>query len=260
VSGHGDDRRLHRRARTWHALIFDEAFAEYPAKRVADLCPRHIGQDDAALRMTNGDSLDFASISRWPLVEWCEQPDVKEEIQAATASKNLIEKACGPDVPKFWPLGNHDTRLSTYIAAHADRLRGLKGIRLQDCFPNWRICWSVEVNGGIGNTVLVKHNFKGGVHAPRNNVVNAGCHMITSHLHSAKVTPVTFYKKTYYGVDTGCLADVYGPQFEYCQNNPRDWRSAFVVLTFIAGRLMQPELCLKVDDNNVEFRSEIIEV
>ena len=29
--------------------IFDQAFAEYPAKRVADLCPRRIGKGDAAL-------------------------------------------------------------------------------------------------------------------------------------------------------------------------------------------------------------------
>jgi hypothetical protein len=31
--------------------IFDQAFAEYPAKRVADLCPRWIGKSDATLRI-----------------------------------------------------------------------------------------------------------------------------------------------------------------------------------------------------------------
>ena len=31
--------------------IFDQAFAEYPAKRVADLCPRQIGKSDATLRI-----------------------------------------------------------------------------------------------------------------------------------------------------------------------------------------------------------------
>jgi hypothetical protein len=31
--------------------IFDQAFAEYPAKRVADLCPRRIGNGDAALHI-----------------------------------------------------------------------------------------------------------------------------------------------------------------------------------------------------------------
>jgi hypothetical protein len=39
----------------------------------------------------NGDSLDFASISRWPLVEWQEQPSVQEEIDAAVVSKSHIE-------------------------------------------------------------------------------------------------------------------------------------------------------------------------
>ena len=31
--------------------IFDQAFAEYPAKRVADLCTRQIGKSDATLRI-----------------------------------------------------------------------------------------------------------------------------------------------------------------------------------------------------------------
>ena len=31
--------------------IFDQAFAEYPAKRVADLCPRQLGKGDATLRI-----------------------------------------------------------------------------------------------------------------------------------------------------------------------------------------------------------------
>jgi hypothetical protein len=31
--------------------VFDQAFAEYPAKRVADLCPRQLGKGDATLRI-----------------------------------------------------------------------------------------------------------------------------------------------------------------------------------------------------------------
>jgi hypothetical protein len=31
--------------------IFDQAFAEYPAKRVADLCPHQLGESDATLRI-----------------------------------------------------------------------------------------------------------------------------------------------------------------------------------------------------------------
>ena len=31
--------------------IFNQAFAEYPAKRVADLCPHQIGKSDATLRI-----------------------------------------------------------------------------------------------------------------------------------------------------------------------------------------------------------------
>jgi hypothetical protein len=72
--------------------------------------------------------------------------------------------------------------------------------------------------------------------------------------------PVTFEHFTAYGVDTGCLADAYGPQFQYCRDNPRDWRSAFVVLTFRKGELLQPELVLGVDKNHVQFRGDFYKV
>ena len=61
-------------------------------------------------------------------------------------------------------------------------------------------------------------------------------------------------------LDTGCVADIYGPQFEYLENNPRNWISAFGVFTFKDGNLLFPELVTKWDENRIQFRGQIIAV
>ncbi len=130
-------------------------------------------------------------------------------------------------------------------------------MHLTDHFPEWHPCWRVDIN----DDVCVKHRFKGGIHATHNNTVWSGRTMITGHLHSAKVTPFTDMDGDRWGVDTGCLADIDGPQFtDYTEANPVNWRSSFGVFTFFGGRLMQPELVHKVEEGLVYFRGERIKV
>jgi len=87
--------------------------------------------------------------------------------------------------------------------------------------------------------------------------------MVTGHLHSAKVYPLTDYDGTRYGVDSGTLAVATGPQFvDYLEDNPANWRAAFVVLTYWKGLLLQPELVLVLDEAKslVQFRGEVVRV
>jgi hypothetical protein len=57
------------------------------------------------------------------------------------------------------------------------------------------------------------------------------------------------------------MADTYGPQFEgYMEDNSRNWRSGFVVLTFRNSVLMWPEVVAVVDEDHVQFRGELIKV
>ena len=84
---------------------------------------------------------------------------------------------------------------------------------------------------------------------------------MTGHLHSLKVTPLSDYNGTRFGVDTGTLADPYGPQFtDYTEDNPTDWRSGFVVLTFRDSRLLWPEVVHVVAEGLAEFRGELLSV
>ena len=187
----------------------------------------------------NGDVFDGATISRWPRIGWDKKPTVKQELDTCLERLQEITDAA-PRAAYVWPLGNHDARFETYLAANASEYEGIKGFHLKDNFPEWKPCWSLFVND---NTVI-KHRFKGGIHATHNNTLWAGRSIVTGHLHSLKCTPLSDYAGTRYGVDSGTLAEAYGEQFnDYTEDNPVNWRSGFVVLTYHDGFLMPPELC-----------------
>lgn len=199
----------------------------------------------------NGDVLDFPQISRHDMT-WEEVPKVKEEIEFAQDVLHLIEKAAGK-ARKCWTLGNHDARFEMRLARVAPEFAKLRGYHLKDYFPLFEPSYSVFING---NTVC-KHRFKGGIHATHNNAMWAGCNIVTGHLHSAKVTPFTDYNGTRYGVDTGCMTDPDSAMFSYTEDNPKNWREGFAVLTFDGGNLMQPELVTSWRDK-MQFRGMVL--
>lgn len=208
----------------------------------------------------NGDAFDGASISRFPRIGWDSKPSVIQELKACEASLGEIEetaKKARHNVKLIWPLGNHDARFENRLAQNASEFEGVKGFHLKDHFPQWEPCWSTWLTDNI----VVKHRYKGGIHATHNNTVGSGKSIVTGHLHSLKVTPYTDYNGTRYGVDTGTLADPGGPQFvDYLEDSPTNWRSGFVVLTFVDGELLMPELVQKWSEGKIQFRGQIIDV
>ena len=205
----------------------------------------------------NGDVIDGASISRHPPIGWEKQPTLIEEMEVAQEWLHALELAAPKKANLYWPLGNHDARFSTRLATVAPEYAKIHGIRLQDHFgERWQPCWSVWINGDV----VVKHRHKGGIHAAHNSTLWAGKTMITGHLHSLKVSPLTDYQSTRFGVDTGMLADPEGKQFQYVEDNPVNWRSGFVLLTFRDGHLMWPEIIHVLEPGAVEFRGEVISV
>lgn len=200
----------------------------------------------------NGDEVDFPTISRFTH-GWEKQPTVAEEIEYANAMMGEIEKT-SPKARLIWPVGNHDSRLETKIATAAPELAKLKGVHLRDHFnPRWEPCFAAFVN----DDTVVKHRLKGGMYAPRNNTLYAGKTMITGHLHSLKVWPHSDYNGTRWGVDCGTGADPYGPQFSgYTELAPLDWRSGFVLLTFVKGKLLWPEIVWVSGPGTVQFRGK----
>jgi metallophosphoesterase superfamily enzyme len=205
----------------------------------------------------NGDAFDGAAISRHPHIGFLEKkPSVMQELTACKEMLTRIE-----DVAKgatlTWPLGNHDLRFESYLAARTPEFAGIDGFHLKDHFPRWAPCWATWIN----DLTVVKHRYKGGIHATHNNTVNSGTNIVTGHLHSLKVTPFSDYTGTRYGVDTGTLADVHGDQFvHYLETNPTNWRSGFAVLSFWNGKLLLPELVEVIEEGRVCFRGAVHEV
>jgi hypothetical protein len=208
--------------------------------------------------IANGDSFDGASISRHDVTD--EAPTtVIQELNACKAALGEIEeraKAERHNVRLIHTWGNHDARFANRLAQHAPQYKDVLGFKITDHIPDWEFCW---VCWPTSNTV-VKHRYKGGIHATHNATLNAGVSCITGHLHSLKVTPFSDYNGTRYGVDTGTLAEPDGPQFTYAELNPTNHRSGFAVLTFFNGELLWPELVHAFSEDHIQFRGEVIDV
>jgi len=209
----------------------------------------------------NGDAFDGATISRHPAGgTWQPLPSVKQELEACQDRLEEIQKAAGNAHLSFlW--GNHDLRFNARLQQQVgDTFKGVMGMNLAEHFPLWRFSMSLMVN----NHTMIKHRWHNGLHAIHNNILKSGINFCTGHLHSLKVVPWTDFSnlKTRYGVDTGTLSPVNAAAFSYGEDSPSNHRSGWAALTFHNGKLMPPELCEVIDEEEglVYFRGQVIKV
>ncbi len=210
----------------------------------------------------NGDILDGAgSVNRHSRIGWEARPTMKEEIAAVQDRVAEIEKAA-KGAKLFRTHGNHDLRFDSHLSSFAADFEGIEGFALDHHLPKWKSAWSIFINGHT----IVTHRMKGGIHATWTSTADAQINTVCGHLHSLRVTPRTTLGQTngghLYGVDTGTLADCFGPQFTYVdtQGTFRNWRSGFAALTFCDGILMPPEIAMVVEEGCVFFRGQKIEI
>jgi hypothetical protein len=203
--------------------------------------------------------IDAATISRFPDIGWETKPTLEQEIATAQARLREIRRAA-PQARYIRTLGNHDMRFETRLAAVAPQFARIHGVHLRDHFPDWEPAWSVWINSG---DVVVKHRFRGGIHATYNNTVKAGTTIVTGHLHSLQVTRFSDYRGHRWGVDGGTMAAPYQRPFvDYTEDNPVDWATGVAVLTFDNRRLLWPEVAHVIDEEKglVSFRGRVTEV
>ncbi len=194
------------------------------------------------LVIANGDVIDGAETSRHGRAGWERRPTIAEEIVASKARLDEIKKAAGAAVLRF-TIGNHDQRLDGFIANKVGEIEGLPGTCLQEHFPDWPMSYSIHVNPDTIDHTVIKHRWKGGPYAIRNNTLNAGVHFVTGHLHQLRVWPHGDVRGRRYGVDTGTLAEIDAEQFRYSEDSPKDWCSGFAALRYRGGMLLHPQLC-----------------
>jgi UDP-2,3-diacylglucosamine pyrophosphatase LpxH len=149
--------------------------------------------------VNNGDAFDGASISRFPAHNFDKLPTVKEEIDACVEALTEIENKVNKSAALIWCMGNHDQRYESLIVNNAPQLSGMKGTSLKDWFPSWKPCYSLWIN----TDTVIKHRFKNGAMAGRNNAIHGGVNFVSGHTHVGAVQPFSDYNGTRYGVQTG---------------------------------------------------------
>lgn len=202
----------------------------------------------------NGDILDGSTISRHHRIGWQKLPKLHEELEETQQRMAEIAKAWPKALRRIQP-GNHDMRFDGYLSNIAPSMEGIAGSSLWQHFPNWEVSLSLMLNG---NT-MIKHRYHSSLHAPMQNALKSGINMVTGHLHRLHYDVWGDYKGHRFGIDTGTLCEVTGPQMLYGEDNPTPGSSGFVVLTFKkGGLLLDPEFARLREDGNVYFRGEAI--
>lgn len=206
-----------------------------------------------SLVVLNGDILDGARISRHARIMWEKQPELKDEIAAVQDRCAEIERAAA-GATFMRTIGNHDARFENYLSSRVGEFEEMTGMTLLDYLPRWRAGWALHLNANSKGWTTIRHRpVAGGVHSAYNSTLKAGVNYVHGHMHKLQVTPWADYRGRRYGVDTGTMADPYGPQFNYTESGPVNWASGFAVLTIHDGVLLEPELCV-VQNGQAWFR------
>lgn len=206
------------------------------------------------LIVCGGDAVDGDTISRWdPTRGHHKRFSVREELDCVKEHLDALVSIKGK-AQLAWTLGNHDLRLSRFVATKAPELLDLPFTRLDDWFPQWPLSWTVELNTGThGHTVIRHRNQAGMLHL---QAVKAGVHYVHGHLHRLNVHTAATFAGYRYSVDTGSLADPSSESFDYAEGAPAHCQG-FAVLTFKGGKLLMPELAY-VQDQVAYFRGQRI--
>lgn len=213
--------------------------------------------------ISNGDAIEGASISRWPVssfVELRDRPLVAAEIGVTVKRLGDYEDLSFVEF-LAWNLGNHDARYETYLAEKAPQYAGVDGFTLKEHFPFWLPAWRVDFCPAPGRPpkVIVKHRMKGGMHAGQNNVLWTGTSIVTGHDHMLKAYAVTNAHGLQWGVHAGTTAPIDSPLFtHYTEDNVVNWQEGFAVLHFRGGEFTGPELVHVRPDGKILFRGDVL--
>ena len=225
-------------------IFSDPHFAPDHSTVACDALERVITEVKPQLIVCGGDAVDGDTISRWdPTRGHHKRFTVREELDCV---KEHMDSICGVKgkAALAWVLGNHDVRLSRYIAVKAPELLDMPGTRLEDWCPQWPLSWAVVINDGGPGMTVVRHRHQAGMlHL---QAQKAACHYAHGHLHRLNHHTVATFAGARYSIDCGSLADPESEAFDYMEGGAPHVQG-FYVLTYKGGRLLPPEPCAIVD-------------
>jgi hypothetical protein len=253
--------RLHQKLESGTVIIFSDAHYWPGIVSTAHRALVHLVRElRPKMVIGNGDIFDMASPSHWGRRDFSPLPNVRQEVEAVQERLGEIEDAAPRGCRLVRTIGNHCIRFTRKLVTVANEFEGLKGFALTDHFPKWQECWSIHLNSDTNGWTEIKHRWKGGVHSSFNNAKEASVHYCTGHDHALRVQEFTNRRGTWYGVNSGTLADPEGPQFSYAEDSPLNHRSGFAVLTYHKGQLLRPAICKVLDPLTVDFERQVIRV
>jgi hypothetical protein len=198
--------------------------------------------------LCGGDALDGTQIGRHdPTRGWHQPISLREQLECVCESMTAIKKAA-KGATTMMTLGNHDARLSRFLAMRAPEVEGLPGTKLEDYIPSWPLSWTIEING---DTIL-RHRHLGGALAQQ--AQKAGCNFVHGHLHKLGCMVTPQYHGFKYSVDAGSLADPKSDAFDYAEDGV-PFVQGFAVLKFENHKMLWPEFCY-VQNGAAYFRGE----
>ncbi len=222
-------------------------YPDHNEKPLKDLCGLIRDLKPKAV-ICGGDALDGTQISRYdPTRGFHMPPDLKEQVDCMKASLGEVQKAAGKGCILAMTLGNHDTRLSRYLAVNAPHWKDMPGSKLEDYIPAWPLSWTIRLN----KSAVIRHrNQPGMLHL---QAQKAGCHYIHGHTHNLNVHSTPQYYGFLYSVDGGSFADPNSDAFDYTED-AKPHIQGYVVMTYKDRKLMRPEIA-EIDGKGVtEFR------
>jgi hypothetical protein len=192
-----------------------------------------------------GDAVDGDTISRWdPTRGHHKRFSIREELECVKLHFDSLRTVIPKKAWRAWTLGNHDVRLSRYIAVKAPELMDLPMTRLEDWAEGWPLSWTVEINTGTQGMTVIRHRNQAGMLHLQSQ--KAGCHYAHGHLHKINVHRLPTFAGVRYSIDCGSLADPDSEGFDYAEGGANH-AQGFAVLTYKDGKLMPPEICEVVD-------------
>ena len=110
------------------AIVFSDAHHDprHPAStahRAIVMLARHLKPE---LIISNGDLLDFPTVSKHARIMWEERPKLVDELVCGQQRLREIERAA-PKARRIAAYGNHCSRLATHIVSRSPELEGNRG-------------------------------------------------------------------------------------------------------------------------------------
>ena len=217
-----------------HSFVAQDALV----KVIQELKPKAV--------LCGGDALDGTQIGRHdPTRGWHQPVTLREQLECMCESMTAIRDAAKGAITMM-TLGNHDARLSRYMAMNAPATEGLPGTKLEDYIPSWPLSWTVQLNG---NTILRHRHLGGMLHL---QAQKAGCHFVHGHLHKLGCMVTPQYDGFKYSIDAGSLADPKSDAFDYAEDGV-PFVQGFAVLKYENYKLLWPEFCY-IQNGTAYFR------